>query len=474
MNGERNGPARLIVALLLVCVAVSAVALRVVPPASAAPQTHLVEVRSNFFEPRVINIAPGDTVTWTAIDNGHTVEADDNRFNFYPQRFMNRGESVSFTFLTDETVRYHCRVHGVAGGGGMAGTIIVGAGSPSPTPTVTPTVAEQRFVPSQYATIGAALEGIAPGGIVNVAPGTYRESVAVRTPGVTVQADGSPGEVIVDGQGVRRTGALLAAAGTALRSIRLVGHRVEGVAVRGVSGGRVEDVIATDNGSYGILVADSTGVTVTRAAVSGHGIAGIAVQGCDPCDTIVQDSAASDNLYGVLLDNAGSAVVRRSTITNNATGLVARSLVTGDGAVQRGVHVIGNTITGNAVSKPAASETEFAVHSGVWLAGAWFAVVEGNTIDGHDYGVLVTSFGVPSLDGRITGNVVGGSAAADLAWDGLGAGMCFSGNAGPAGQAPSSRPDSAQTLYACSGPALPGVPEPFVLADLARYAAGFA
>ncbi|HVL91145.1 MAG TPA: right-handed parallel beta-helix repeat-containing protein [Actinomycetota bacterium] len=475
MNGERNGLSwhrRALTALLLACAAAASLALRVAPVA-AAPQAHPVEVRSNFFEPRVINIAPGDTVTWTAVEFGHTVEADNGRFNFYPQRYIHRGESVSFTFLTEETVRYHCRVHGSSGGGGMSGTIIVGAGSPSPTPTPTPSVTEHRYVPTpEYKTIGAALNGIAPGGVVHLAPGEYRESVAVRTPGVTVQGDGAPSDVVIDGQGLRRTGVLLAAGGTAVRSLTVRGHRAEGIAVRGVTVASVRNVASHGNGSYGVLVADASGVTVEDVAATGHRVAGIAVQGCDECDTVVQDVTVMQNLYGVLLDNAGSVVVRRSTIAANATGIVARSLATGDGTVQRGVHITGNDITGNTTAIPAASATEFAVQSGVWLAGVWFALVDDNRIDGHDYGVLVTSFGVPSLDGRISGNVIGGSAVADLGWDGVGAGMCFSGNAAAGGGALATRPSFAETVYVCGGTRLPGIPEPLVIADLARDAAG--
>lgn len=475
MTGERNDRvrhSRLLIAMLVACAAAAGLGLRVVAPAAAAPQSHPVEIRSNVFEPRVINIAPGDTVTWTAIDGGHTVEADDGRFNFFPQRFLNRNETVSFTFLTEETVRYHCRVHGADGGAGMAGVIIVGAGSPVPTPTPTPTVVEHRSVPSQYATVRAALAGIPPGGVVHLAPGVYHEAIEVRTPGVTIQGDGPPGSVTIDGQGSRRTGVMLAARDTAVRSVTVANHRAEGVAIRAAGGVRIADVIVRNNGGYGVLAADATGATITRVDAAGHRVAGIAVQGCDDCDVIIEAASATANLYGVLLDNAGSVVVRDSSIHDNGTGVVVRSLATGDSALARGAHITGNRITGNRATLAAASATEFPVRSGVWVAGAWFTVVEDNEITGHDYGVLVTSAGVPTVDARIAANVIGGSAVADLAWDGIGAGVCFEGNGQPAGGPPTTRPPLAQTIYACDGARGPGVPEPLVIADLARYAAG--
>lgn len=440
-------------------------------PAPAAPQSHPVEIDSNVYTPHTIRISPGDTVVWTAVAGGHTVEADDGRFNFYPQRFIDRGETVSFTFLTEETVRFHCRVHGADGGNGMAGTIIVGAGSPEPEPEPPPVV-EHRWVPAGYATIGAALAGITAGGVVHLAPGVYAQSVTVETRGVSIVGEGaSPGDVVIDGGGVRRTGVLLAARGASLRNVTVTRHLAEGVAVRGARDVRVASVVATGNGEYGILVADSTGVTVSDVSAGGHRVAGIAVKGCDECDTIVERADASANRYGVLLDAAGSVIVRGSYVHGNAAGIVARAVPTGSRVLQRGAHITGNLIEENTVPA-AASAADPAVRSGVWLAGGWFDVVEGNRIRDHDYGVLVATTGVPARDARIVDNVVDESAAAGLAWDGIGANVCFAGNRTAANAEPSSRPLLAQTLYACGRPAVAGVLEPLVVADMTRYIAG--
>lgn len=467
MRFTARGHTRIAAAAALMLCAAVALAVRVAP---AAPQTHPVELHSNFFTPRTIFVSPGDTVAWTAIDGGHTVEADDGRFNFFPQRFIARGETVSFTFLTDETVRYHCRVHGADGGGGMAGTIVVGEGSPAD-PQPTPTIVEHRWVPGQYGTIAAAMDGIAAGGVVHLSPGTYSQPVVIATHGVSVVGEGAaPGDVIIDGGGLRRTGVLIAARGVALRNLTVRGHVAENVAVRGARDVRIDGVQTAGSGEYGILVADSGGVTVRDASAAGHRVAGIAVKGCDECDTIIQRADVSANRYGILLDAAGAVVVRDSYVHGNATGIVARSLASGDRVLQRGAHIIGNRIESNTASVAGVSLLDVAVRSGVWLAGGWFDVVEDNRIAGHDYGVLITTAGVPVLDARIAGNVVDGSSRADLGWDGTGAGVCFAGNRRPGGAEPSTRPMMAQTLYACGGPVAAGVPEPFVLADLAGYA----
>ncbi len=93
---------------------------------------HEVSVGDNFFSPKTLTIAVGDSVTWT--NNGnmpHNVRADDNSF-----RNGNASAtdwSFTQTFATAGDVRYYCELHGAPGGLGMAGTIkVVGNQTPPP------------------------------------------------------------------------------------------------------------------------------------------------------------------------------------------------------------------------------------------------------------------------------------------------------------------------------------------------------
>jgi nitrous oxidase accessory protein NosD len=181
----------------------------------------------------------------------------------------------------------------------------------------------------------------------------------------------------------------------------------------------------------------------------------------------------SQSRFGVLVDNAGGTEVRRNVVGSNGTGIAVRSLAIAPALPRGGVLVADNDVTDNRRVNVGGAPTEFAVRSGVWLAAAVPGdVVEGNRISGHDYGVLVTSFGLPSTGARVTGNQIWGSSGADIAWDGVGIGVCFQDNVGAGGGAPTSRPPMAETIYSCANPVTAGVPEPRVLADLAVYAAG--
>lgn len=83
--------------------------------------TEVTGTVANVFDPKVISISAGDTVTWTW-EGLHDVTADDASFV--------SGEAVldsSFEHQFDVvgTFKYYCSVHGTAGGIGMSGTVIV-------------------------------------------------------------------------------------------------------------------------------------------------------------------------------------------------------------------------------------------------------------------------------------------------------------------------------------------------------------
>ena len=69
--------------------------------------TEVEMVKSYRFDPKVIEIKAGDTVTWTNEDNfTHTVEVDGRE-----DHKVEQGESFSITFDTPGTYRYVCTLH---------------------------------------------------------------------------------------------------------------------------------------------------------------------------------------------------------------------------------------------------------------------------------------------------------------------------------------------------------------------------
>jgi plastocyanin len=86
----------------------------------------------NRFEPAIITITVGQTVTWEwpAGSIGHNVLPDDN---FHPSRsgdLADGPETHSYTFTEIGTFRYYCQAHGALAGVGMSGRVVVNAGQP--------------------------------------------------------------------------------------------------------------------------------------------------------------------------------------------------------------------------------------------------------------------------------------------------------------------------------------------------------
>jgi plastocyanin len=75
---------------------------------SEAVATTDVEMAKSYrFDPKVIEIEAGDTVTWTNEDNfTHTVEVDGQE-----DHEVGQGESVSIKFDRPGTYRYVCTLH---------------------------------------------------------------------------------------------------------------------------------------------------------------------------------------------------------------------------------------------------------------------------------------------------------------------------------------------------------------------------
>jgi plastocyanin len=69
--------------------------------------TEVSMAKSYRFEPKVIRVAAGDTVTWTNDDNfTHTVQVDRQE-----DHEVDRGDSVAITFDKPGTYHYVCTLH---------------------------------------------------------------------------------------------------------------------------------------------------------------------------------------------------------------------------------------------------------------------------------------------------------------------------------------------------------------------------
>src|SRR5512140_3930590 len=94
-------------------------------PAPAAPAARVVtvEMRDDLFDPEILQIDVGDSVTWVNHGrNPHNVVASDGAFS---SKILQPGESFTMSFARLGSFSYYCSLHGAVGTG-MHGRIYVG------------------------------------------------------------------------------------------------------------------------------------------------------------------------------------------------------------------------------------------------------------------------------------------------------------------------------------------------------------
>jgi plastocyanin len=84
----------------------------------------------NRFEPAIVNIIVGQSVTWVWPEGslGHNVVPDIKTTPFASGTLADGPKTHSFVFNQAGTYRYYCQAHGNLGGVGMSGQVVVSAG----------------------------------------------------------------------------------------------------------------------------------------------------------------------------------------------------------------------------------------------------------------------------------------------------------------------------------------------------------
>jgi hypothetical protein len=221
--------------------------------------------------------------------------------------------------------------------------------------------------------------------------------------------------VVLDGgDGRRGQGISIHASGVAIENLTVRGFGSNGIAFapphgadKPIDGWRVTYVTVANDGLHGVDAAGSRGGLIEHVLASGHGVAGLRVGRCQPCDTLVTDSVAERSLSGLdAIDAGGNIVVAHSQFRDNRIGVMLVTEGEGDGLHQQDTAVVGNVIADNDNRHAAGRGDAFGI--GVLVRGARRAGLARNLITGHPgAGVLLTSSDVaPAQEISVQGNVL--------------------------------------------------------------------
>ncbi|HEY7683677.1 MAG TPA: right-handed parallel beta-helix repeat-containing protein [Gemmatimonadales bacterium] len=420
-----------------------------------------VTMIDNAFNATVTRVPVGARVIFMNVGgNLHNAMAHDSAWRTAGE--IKPGGEETVVFDRAGIYPYYCTFHGTRDGKGMAGVIVVGdvAYTPGPKgaiPAVATASGITRRVPRDYLTIQGAVDAAAPGDLVLVDPGVYREEVTVTTPSLVLRGT-DRNAVIIDGEYVRANGIAVLADAVAIENMTARNARLNGFYWSGVTGFRGSYLTAYNNGDYGIYAFGATDGVFEDSYASGSPDSGFYIGQCFPCHIVIRRVIAERNALGYSGTNSGGSLYVVSSIwRDNRSGLVPASLDIELQAPERKTVIAANLIVGNSNrGAPAWALPGIAFGNGVLIAGGVDNVVERNVIADHaQYGILVT----PMLDKNfyrargniIRDNVVLGSGRGDLVLSGpLSSGNCFSGN-----RAAVAAPLGLTRFHGCDGLRLP-------------------
>ena len=390
-------PLRLIAALVILC----APLLSAVTPRVATAESGYTSIAAldDYFDSEVLRVAVGTTVEWQNLGrNKHTVTADDGSFD---SGNMEPGSEFSWTFDQPGVYRYYCVYHGSRGGVGMAGIVVVGdvplpgggGSSVGPGREPVPRGSGRTYrVPQDEQTIQGAVDVAAPGDMVLVSPGIYREAVKVLTPYLTIRGTDRNG-VILDGGLHLANGIHVAEAdGVVVENLTVRHYLLNGLYWNSVNGYRASYVTAYANGDYGIYAFNSVWGRFDHDYAAGNPDSGFYIGQCYPCHALITDVTAVDNAVGYSGTNAGGELyIVNSEWHDNMGGIVPNTLDSERLAPQRGVFISGNYVhDNNNRDAPAKPLQTVALGIGIVVSGGQDNSIGGNLVEDHAvYGIGV-------------------------------------------------------------------------------------
>ncbi|MFH9614141.1 right-handed parallel beta-helix repeat-containing protein [Streptomyces pratensis] len=292
--------------------------------------------------------------------------------------------------------------------------------------------------------IQSAVDAAQPGDTVVVLAGTYRESVLITKPGLTLRGTGARTVIAPPAAKGAKAANACATGGNGLCVIGTKGNTVDDVRIRSLTvsgfeksgiwaswtdGLSVRRVAAGKNGTWGIAQERSTRGDFRYNTATGNGDAGIFVANSvseeggatDTGGTLVVDNSVSGNRIGVTARRVRNLVIDGNTLTGNCSGV----FVVGDESkpAAGAMTISGNRILENNKFCPATPRLSAIQGSGIVLTGSEATNVHSNIIRDNvgttplSGGILLfKSFvGALNTDNTISENYVRGNKPADLA-----------------------------------------------------------
>ena len=218
-----------------------------------------------------------------------------------------------------------------------------------------------------YDTIQAAIDEASVGDTIEVAAGTYTESIIINNANLTLQSKDGAAKTIIDGDGARNA-VKITADGVTVDGFTISGanYQYEGaVFLDRVENCIIKNNLITSNYRAGIFMQQAHNNTIEKNTIRENTIGIHMVHGSFATDTSCN--------YNTIIDN---------TIEDNAAiGISLSSSYLQENAAT-GNEIKNNIIKNNNTDTPSYQKKG----KGITITGVWVSnTIEGNTISGHNY-----------------------------------------------------------------------------------------
>ncbi len=229
--------------------------------------------------------------------------------------------------------------------------------------------------------IQPAVDKAAPGDTVRVLPGLYKQTVYVDKDNIhlvgVIDHDQWP---VIDGEGVRNDGVLVASHGVSIEGLHIKRFRGNGIMMQGANNFVITHNWVEGPAFYGIFPQYGNNGLVAHNVVSGVADAAIYMGMDQNCDVRYND--LSDSMIGIEIENSKNMLVEANYAHGNSSG-IAVNLVKGL-PIKGGEHsyVRNNFLIGNNKPPPADSPllSGFPEGLGILIHGTNSSSIEENMI----------------------------------------------------------------------------------------------
>ena len=246
-------------------------------------------------------------------------------------------------------------------------------------------------VPADQPTIAAAMAVARAGDTVKLDPGTYKETLVLKT---GVRVVGGPSTIDATGLDNGIVGDASVTSGASVEQLTVQNSTYQGVYIGGSKGVRLSNctirACGVESGSAGLRTDDAQ-LSIENSEISGSGGAGIRVV---TTDLTLIDSQSHDNPFAGLRADDSTIILRRNVVKQNGGGVILNHGVT---AMLEGNHLLDNR--GSGVAAYAGSDESDQVRSRLRMTG--------NTSTGNVLGLELLNSDASSFEDQFDRNGFG-------------------------------------------------------------------